>query len=84
MCAISLSLSGAAARVHTAGMTSKAAFSALRPVDSVADTELFTITHAENLKTTAAGSGGVEVIGRVLMEDYNARSLHVLWTSYQV
>lgn len=49
----SLSLSGAAARVHTAGMTSKAAFSALGPVGSVADNELFTIAHAENLEITA-------------------------------
>lgn len=52
---LSLSLPGAAARVHTARMTSKADFSALGPVGShVADNELFTIAHAENLRTTAA------------------------------
>lgn len=45
----SVSLSGAAARMHTAGMMSETAFSPPGPVCSAADSELFTITHAENL-----------------------------------
>lgn len=48
---LSISLLGAAARVHTAGMTSRAAFSAQGPVGCDADNELLTNAQAEKLKT---------------------------------
>ena len=48
-------LSGAAARIHTAGMMSEAALPPPGPVGSLAVNQLFTTAHAENLKTTAAG-----------------------------
>lgn len=54
-------------------MTSWAAFSALGPVGSVADSELFTSAQAENLRTTAGGRERErergEEVGSVLMGD---------------
>lgn len=63
MQSFSLSLSGAVARVHTAGMTSKAALSALGPVGSIADNELFTIAPTEKPQNSREGERGEEVHG---------------------
>jgi len=62
-------------------MTSKAAFSALGPVGSVADNSLFTTVHAEKMRTTVAGrergwGGWVTAEGTLYR--------HVPQSSYQV